>query len=82
MEISHGLCRLKLIPSCADSVNKNINYELLLLNKLYLVWLILCDIIHALGKYALNAFMICSSYDIMITVIDMFMTYAFPLSSK
>lgn len=42
----------------------------------------LWDLIHALNNYDLNESIICSSYDTMINVIDMLMTYVFPLSWK
>lgn len=82
MVSSHDLCRLSIIPPYDDSMHKNMNYELSLLKKLYYVWMRLWDLIYALGKYALNLFMICFSYDMMINVMDMLMTYDFPLSSK
>ncbi|WMV49854.1 hypothetical protein MTR67_043239 [Solanum verrucosum] len=43
---SHGLCRLRLIPT----MNKKMNYELWVLKKQYLVWMGVWDFIHALHK--------------------------------
>ena len=64
------------------NMDKSMNYELWLLKKLYLAWVGLWDLIHALHKYALRVFMVCSYYVMVIYELIMLMTYAFPLSSK
>lgn len=56
------------------------NYELWLLKNLYLTWVTLWGLIHALHMYALMVVMICSSYVMMTYVMNMIMTYVFLLS--
>ena len=64
--------------SCIN-MNKNMKYELWSLKKLYLVWMGLWDLTHALHKYALMVSLVCSFYDIMFYEFNMPMIYPFTL---